>query len=209
MDFLLSKIPRVYKVCKCCDLKTGNKIFASVLSSFKVLLLIVMWYRLYTLDDTVDTVLTAFEGTAASKVEEKIDYLISLEAIIVLVVILVPTLVCLLFIKGINDVSCKSLKNSLNSLKIPKFQQNTSYMLPYIYMYTIPAIQILLLAFFSIFLIFFYISFIHHIVLLVIVAALLGAAVAYVPICAYSLYREIEEGKMQNLEGVATDGYVS
>ncbi|KAL7011923.1 hypothetical protein ACKWTF_014517 [Chironomus riparius] len=190
MDFLLSKIPRVYKVCKCCDLKTGNKIFASVLSSFKVLLLIVMWYRLYTLDDTVDTVLTAFEGTAASKVEEKIDYLISLEAIIVLVVILVPTLVCLLFIKGIND-------------------QNTSYMLPYIYMYTIPAIQILLLAFFSIFLIFFYISFIHHIVLLVIVAALLGAAVAYVPICAYSLYREIEEGKMQNLEGVATDGYVS
>lgn len=51
------------------------------------------------------------------------DYLISLEAIITLVIILVPTLVCLLFIKGINDVSQKpfnpnkSLIFTLNSSK--------------------------------------------------------------------------------------------
>jgi len=75
-------------------------------------------------------------------------------------------------------------------------------------MYTIPAIQIFMLAFFSIFLIFFYISYFLHIVLFVIIASLIGALVAYIPICAYSLYREIEEGKMQNLEGVAASGYV-
>jgi flagellar biosynthesis protein FlhB len=125
MDYISSKIPRVNKVCGCCDLKTGNRILAWVLISFHVLGLLLFWVTINESEENFEHVLKEFanEHKEMKKVEKNLskfvfwfnltkfsilltlDFMMTLYAIAATWVHVIFSGICSFFIKGIKEVS--------------------------------------------------------------------------------------------------------